>query len=41
METGLIASGMRNIQLFELATQADTDEDVVEADYEIVEEEEN
>lgn len=26
METGLIASGMRNIQLFELATQADTDE---------------
>lgn len=26
MEAGLIASGMRNIQLFELATQADTDE---------------
>ena len=26
MEEGLIASGMRNIQLFELATQADTDE---------------
>jgi len=26
METGLIASGIRNIQLFELATQADTDE---------------
>jgi 23S rRNA (adenine2030-N6)-methyltransferase len=25
MEEGLIASGMRNIQLFELATQADTD----------------
>ncbi|MFY8327136.1 23S rRNA (adenine(2030)-N(6))-methyltransferase RlmJ [Pseudoalteromonas sp. ZZD1] len=25
MEQGLIASGMRNIQLFELATQADTD----------------
>lgn len=26
MEAGLIASGIRNIQLFELATQADTDE---------------